>query len=73
MKKSNECLLYENVLALMPSEFKPITIINSRRKLYQSPKGVILFRESKVHQPKNELWSGVDKDMLLKEVYPFFV
>lgn len=68
MQSSKECLLQKNVLALMPSEFKPITVINSRRKLYQSPKGVILFRESQVYQqPKNELWSGVNKDMLLKE------
>ena len=71
MQKSNECLLHENVLALMPSEFKQITIINSRRKLYQSSKGVILFRESQVYQPKNELWSGVDKDMLQKESVSF--
>ena len=63
MQKSNECLLYENVLALMPSEFKPITFIKSRRKLYQSPKGVILFTESKVTE--DYLWSGVDKDILL--------
>lgn len=65
MQKSNECLLYENVLALMPSEFKPITFIKSRRKLYQSPKGVILFTESKV-RPEDYLWSGVDKDILLE-------
>lgn len=47
MSKSKECLLHKDVLALMPMEFKPINVINSIRKLYQSPKGIILFRESR--------------------------
>ncbi len=67
MSKSKECLLHKDVLALMPMEFKPINVINSIRKLYQSPKGIILFRESQIYEPQNVLWSGVDKNMLEEE------
>lgn len=67
MSKSKECLLHKDVLALMPMEFTPINVINSIRKLYQSPKGIILFRESQIYEPQNVLWSGVDKNMLEEE------
>ena len=67
MQKSNECLAQKDVLGLLPIDFRPTNAINSRRKLYQSHKGILLFKESKVYQPQNVLWSGVDRDFLLNE------
>ena len=67
MQKSNECLAKKDVLGLLPIDFRPTNAINSRRKLYQSHKGILLFKESKVYQPQNVLWSGVDRDFLLNE------
>lgn len=63
MMKSNK-LSDDDVLALLPTDYKPQEIINKRQKLYQSPKGVVIFRESKVYQDKNELWTAVNKDVL---------
>ena len=63
MLKSNK-LSDDDVLALLPTDYKPQEIINKRQKLYQSPKGVVIFRESKVYQDKNELWTAVNKDVL---------
>ena len=64
MMKSNK-LSTDDVLDLLPTDYKPIEkIINTRQKLYQSPKGVVILKESKVYQDKNELWSAVNKDVL---------
>ncbi|MBO5834655.1 MAG: HNH endonuclease [Bacteroidales bacterium] len=63
MLKSNK-LSVDDVLALLPTDYKPLEIINTRQKLYQSPKGVVIFRESKVYQDKNVLWTAVNKDVL---------
>ncbi|MBQ8221494.1 MAG: hypothetical protein IJZ31_09880 [Bacteroidaceae bacterium] len=48
-----------------------MNIINSKQKLYQSPKGIILLKESQIYRPQNVLWSGVDKDMLLEKEVSF--
>lgn len=71
MRKSNKCLSYDRVLTLLPKEFKPMSIINYRQKLYQSPKGIILLKESQIYQPQKVLWSGVDKDILEREDISF--
>lgn len=71
MRKSNKCLSYDRVLTLLPKEFKPMRIINYRQKLYQSPKGIILLKESQIYQPQKVLWSGVDKDILEREDISF--
>lgn len=71
MRKSNKCLSYDRVLTLLPKEFKPMNITNFRQKLYQSPKGIILLKESQIYQPQNVLWSGVDKDILKRENVSF--
>lgn len=63
MLKSNK-LSDDDVLALLPTDYKPLEIINTRQKLYQSPKGVVIFKESKVYQDKNVLWTAVNKDVL---------
>lgn len=63
MSKSNK-LSTDDVLALLPTDYKPTEEINTRQKLYQSPKGVVILRESKVYQDKNELWTAVNKDVL---------
>jgi|GEM_PF-6242803 len=63
MLKSNK-LSIDDVRALLPTDYQPIEIINKRQKLCQSPKGVVILRESKVYQEKNELWSAVNKDVL---------
>lgn len=71
MQKSNNCLSYDRVLTLLPMEFKPMNIINSKQKLYQSPKGIILLKESQIYRPQNVLWSGVNKEMLLEKEVSF--
>lgn len=71
MRKSNKCLSYDRVLTLLPKEFKPMSIINYRQKLHQSPKGIILLKESQIYQPQKVLWSGVDKDILEREDISF--
>ena len=71
MRKSNKYLSYDRVLTLLPKEFKPMSIINYRQKLYQSPKGIILLKESQIYQPQKVLWSGVDKDILEREDISF--
>jgi hypothetical protein len=48
-----------------------MSIINYRQKLYQSPKGIILLKESQIYQPQKVLWSGVDKDILEREDISF--
>lgn len=63
MLKSNK-LSIDDVLALLPTDYQPQEIINKRQKLYQSPKGVVILKESKVYQDKNELWTAVNKDVL---------
>lgn len=65
MSKSNK-LSTDDVLALLPTDYQPQPqeFINKRQKLYQSPKGVVILKESKVYQDKNELWSAVNKDVL---------
>lgn len=63
MLKSNK-LSIDDVLALLPTDYQPLEIINTRQKLYQSPKGVVIFRESKVYQYENVLWTAVNKDVL---------
>lgn len=63
MLKSNK-LSTDDVLALLPTDYQPQEIINKRQKLYQSPKGVVILKESKVYQDKNELWAAVNKDVL---------
>lgn len=63
MLKSNKLSIVD-VLALLPTDYKPLEIINTRQKLYQSPKGVVIFRESKVYQYENVLWTAVNKDVL---------
>lgn len=63
MLKSNK-LSNDDVLALLPTDYKPLEIINTRQKLYQSPKGVVILRESKVYQDENVLWTAVNKDVL---------
>lgn len=65
MPKFNEYLTLKEVQELLPIEFCPTKLIDKIQKLYEYPKGVILFREAKI-KDSNESQYGVKKETVQK-------
>ena len=64
MPKFNEYLTLKEVQELLPTEFSPTKLIDKIQKLYESPKGIILFKEAKI-KDSNESQYGVKKETVL--------
>ncbi len=66
MPKSNEYLTLKEVQeGLLPIGFRPTKRIDKIQKMYESTKGVIIFREAKI-KDSNELQYGLKKETVLK-------
>ena len=63
MAESINALSYEKAINLLPSSFKPMTLLSKQQNIYASNNGKIILKQSKIHY-SNQLWQSIRKEQL---------
>lgn len=63
MAESINALSYEKAINLLPSSFKPMTLLSKQQNIYASNNGKIILKQSKIHN-SNQLWQSIRKEQL---------
>lgn len=64
MAESINALSYEKAINLLPSSFKPMTLLSKQQNIYNSNNGRIILKQSKIHKDNN-LWLSIRKEQLI--------